>query len=37
MIEGGGAPRHVEKPAEAAVERAVLLETEDLRSSVLDG
>ena len=37
MIEGGGAPRHVEKPAEAAAERAVLLETEDLRSSVLDG
>ena len=36
MIEGGGAPRHVEKPTEAA-ERAVLLETEDLRSSVLDG
>ena len=37
MIEGGGAPRHVEKPTEAAAERAVLLETEDLRSSVLDG
>ena len=30
MIEGGGAPRHIEKPAEAAVEKAVLLETEDL-------
>jgi ribose transport system ATP-binding protein len=36
MIEGS-APRHVEKPTEAAAERAVLLETEDLRSSVLDG
>jgi ribose transport system ATP-binding protein len=37
MIEGGGTPRHVEKPAEGSVERAVLLETENLRSSVLDG
>ncbi len=37
MIEGGVAERRVEHPAEAGVERTVLLETEDLRSPVLGG
>jgi ribose transport system ATP-binding protein len=37
MIEGGVAERHIEHPAKAAVERTVLLETEDLRTSVLEG
>jgi ribose transport system ATP-binding protein len=35
MIEGGVAERHIEHPVEAAVERTLLLETEDLRTSVL--
>jgi ribose transport system ATP-binding protein len=37
MIEGGVAERHIEHPAGAAGEKSVLLETEDLRSSVLNG
>jgi ribose transport system ATP-binding protein len=37
MIEGGVAERRIEHPPEAAVEKRVLLETEDLRSSVLGG
>jgi ribose transport system ATP-binding protein len=37
MIEGGVAERHIEHPAETAGEKTVLLETEDLRSSVLNG
>jgi ribose transport system ATP-binding protein len=37
MIEGGVAERHIEHPADAHGEKAVLLETEDLRSSVLRG
>jgi ribose transport system ATP-binding protein len=37
MIEGGVAERHIEHPAETAGEKPVLLEAEDLRSSVLDG
>jgi ribose transport system ATP-binding protein len=37
MIEGGVAERHIEHPADAAGEKTVLLETEDLRSSVLNG
>jgi ribose transport system ATP-binding protein len=37
MIEGGVAERHIEHPPEAAVEKRVLLETENLRSPVLDG
>ena len=37
MIEGGVAERHIEHPPEAAVEKRELLETEDLRSPVLDG
>src|SRR3712207_6257221 len=37
MIEGGVAERHIEHPAEAAVEKRVLLETQDLHSPVLDG
>ena len=37
MIEGGVADRRIEHPPEAAVEENVLLEAEDLRSSVLGG
>jgi ribose transport system ATP-binding protein len=37
MIEGGVAERRIEHPPEAAVENNVLLEAEDLRSSVLGG
>ena len=37
MIEGGVAERRIEHPPEAAVEENVLLEAEDLRSSVLGG
>ena len=37
MIEGGVAERHIEHPADADGEKTVLLETEDLRSSVLNG
>src|SRR5919107_3303497 len=37
MIEGGVAERHIEHPAETAGEKPVLLEAEDLRSSVLNG
>ncbi|MDQ3591217.1 MAG: ATP-binding cassette domain-containing protein, partial [Actinomycetota bacterium] len=37
MIEGGVAERHIEHPADAAGEKTVLLETEDLRSAVLKG
>jgi ribose transport system ATP-binding protein len=37
MIEGAVAERHIEHPAEAAVEKTVLLEAEDLRTSVLGG
>jgi ribose transport system ATP-binding protein len=37
MIEGGVAERHIEHPTETAGEKTVLLETEDLRSSVLNG
>jgi ribose transport system ATP-binding protein len=37
MIEGGVAERHIEHPADAAGEKTVLLETEDLRSAVLNG
>ena len=37
MIEGGVAERHIEHPAESAGEKTALLETEDLRSAVLNG
>jgi ribose transport system ATP-binding protein len=37
MIEGGVAERHIEHPADADDEKTVLLQTEDLRSSVLNG
>ena len=37
MIEGGVAERHIEHPAESGGEKTILLETEDLRSSVLKG
>jgi ribose transport system ATP-binding protein len=37
MIEGGVAERHIEHPADADGEKTILLETEDLRSSVLNG
>src|ERR687898_140073 len=37
MIEGGVAERHIEHPAESAGEKTALLETEDLRSTVLNG
>jgi ribose transport system ATP-binding protein len=37
MIEGGVAERHIEHPADTAGEKAALLETEDLRSAVLNG
>ena len=37
MIEGGVAERRIEHPADADDEKTVLLETEDLRSSVLNG
>ena len=37
MIEGGVAERHIEHPVESAGEKTALLETEDLRSAVLNG
>lgn len=37
MIEGGVAERHIERPADTAAEKTALLETEDLRTAVLDG
>lgn len=37
MIEGGVAQRHIEHPAETSAEKTALLETEDLRSAVLNG
>ncbi|HEY6673344.1 MAG TPA: sugar ABC transporter ATP-binding protein [Rubrobacteraceae bacterium] len=37
MIEGGVAERSIEHPAESAGEKTALLETEDLRSAVLNG
>jgi ribose transport system ATP-binding protein len=37
MIEGGVAERHIEHPAESAGEKTALLESEDLRSAVLNG
>ena len=37
MIEGGVAERRIEHPAETAGEKTVVLETEDLRSAVLNG
>jgi len=37
MIEGGVAERHIEHPAETTGEKTALLETEDLRSAVLNG
>jgi ribose transport system ATP-binding protein len=37
MIEGGVAERHIEHPAETAGEKTAVLETEDLRSAVLNG
>src|ERR687895_2650109 len=37
MIEGGVAERHIEHPTHTAGEKTVLLETDDLRSSVLNG